>query len=232
MYLDLPDNLNLRERSCYLCGKQMDLSEFYARNHLLSPLRIMELWENETLEFFCCACYDSIQEQKTLSDSKRILKIEEREALRLIERRLGMSIPLVKTLDFQVGFTIDEGRLSGLSLFRTQISEIPDLLNKLSSLKKLNLAFNDLTKLKKSICALSNLRILNLSGNKIRTISKEIANLQHLRELDLSYNNLTELPFTIGALYRLRRLNLIQNEITELPHSFQFLKRNGLKILR
>ncbi|MFO8017872.1 MAG: leucine-rich repeat domain-containing protein [Promethearchaeia archaeon] len=231
MYLNLPDNLNLRKRYCYLCGDQMDFGEFYARNHTLSALRIMKLWENKNLEFFCCACYDSIQEQKNLSAPKHALDIEEREALKIIERRYKVFIPLVKSLDFQVGFIMDEGKVSGLSLFRCHISEIPNILPKFSSLKKLNLAWNDLTKLDKSICSLYNLRILNVSGNKIKEISKDIANLQHLREFNLSYNNLTALPFTIGALYRLRHLNLIQNEISETPHILQFLRRIGLKIL-
>ena len=180
---------------------------------------------------FFSTSYNSFQKQKQLSDSKNTLDIEEREVLKILERKYQISIPLVKTLYFKVGFTIKKGKVNGLSLFRVPIYKEPEFLTNLSSLEKLNFAHTKLEKVGKSICSLSSLKILNLRGNQINHISKDIANLQNLRDLNLSYNQLAELPFTIGSLYRLRFLNLIHNDIQQLSHIFQFLKRNGLKVL-
>ena len=38
------------------------------RNKTISKERLIELWENDTLEFYCCLCYDTLVKKQELQE--------------------------------------------------------------------------------------------------------------------------------------------------------------------
>lgn len=80
-------------------------------------------------------------------------------------------------------------------------SVFPPVLNKLSTLQKIDLSENSIEKFKDG----------------------DFSDLKDLEELDLSRNNLTYLPPSIGELKKLKKLNLSGNKIKYLPKEFENL---------
>ena len=123
---------------------------------------------------------------------------------------LGSSLdrwhPLTFTLDLSdkgiTAITEEEGQL---------------LVSNYSSLRKLDLSGNQLTRLPASIGGLSTLIGLMLSDNHLTSLPKEIGNLSRLKYLWLSGNQLTRLPAQTGGLTKLVGLVLKRNRLVNLP---------------
>lgn len=102
-----------------------------------------------------------------------------------------------------------------LNLYNKKIANITDLegLEKIGSLKVLNLQFNNITRIE-GLDHLANLKELGLSFNLIETISgiEELKNLEHL---DLSSNNIHSIE-GIDHLTNLKFLDLRNNDIDEI----------------
>ena len=64
---------------------------------------------------------------------------------------------------------------------------------------------------------LSQLRELHLAGNQLTGIPSELGQLTRLRELDLSDNKLTGIPPELGQLTQLQYLYLDSNQLTGIP---------------
>ena len=103
-----------------------------------------------------------------------------------------------------------------------------DYMNYISTLKELDLTFNQLTSLPEGINNLTNLEKLDSYFNKLTSL-EGIENLTNLKEFSSSHNNLTSLPDWIGNLKNLVRLYLENNELTTLPESIGNL--TNLKVL-
>ena len=84
---------------------------------------------------------------------------------------------------------------------------------------------NKLTELPDSIARLKSLKILNLSGNKLTTLPDSISQLKELTTLRLGENEFTTVPESICQLKDLTTLDLADNELTELPESIEQLKK-------
>jgi Leucine-rich repeat (LRR) protein len=70
------------------------------------------------------------------------------------------------------------------------VTELPESIGNLHTLKQLYVTGNRLVSLPKSIGKLWNLKILNTSANLLTTLPKEIANLENLESLDISQNSI------------------------------------------
>ncbi len=234
MSFKFPDNKSNKEfknRKCFQCKKHIDFGEYYIRNKKRNIKRLIELWENDILEFYCCLCYDKYVENEHKYKLKESLIEKEREILKLLKLKLSIEIPIVNEIQYNtVGITILNKHITGLGLFKC-IDFFPEEITMLTSLKKLNFAWNFLKKLPKSICNLKSLKELDLIGNKLTSLPKEIGKLSCLEELDLSINELTSIPNTLGELTSLKTLNLIHNKIITLPENLKDLELRGLKIL-
>lgn len=89
----------------------------------------------------------------------------------------------------------------------------------MSSLLFLDVHFNELQGLPRSIGMLTNLEYLNLSSNfsDLTELPDTFGDLTNLQELDLSNNQIRELPLTFRRLKNLYKLNLEENPIVIPP---------------
>jgi len=104
-----------------------------------------------------------------------------------------------------------------LNLEWFRLTNLPDSIGNLSSLKRLYLSNNLLTALPDSIGNLISLQGLDLSRNRLTTIPDWIGNLGSLQILELRANQLTTIPDCIRNLSSLRVLQLGENQLTEIP---------------
>jgi Leucine-rich repeat (LRR) protein len=121
-----------------------------------------------------------------------------------------------------------------------EFSSIPDEIELLSNLEKLDLNSGKIHKISEKITKLSKLKFLRLSWNKLKCIPKElwelnleelslseneisilnaenIKNSSSLKELDLSKNKLSGIPNTFAKFTKLKKLNLEKNELSSIP---------------
>lgn len=232
MDFKFPNNEEYRKRTCFLCKKNIEIGEFIVRNKIINEQHLIELWQNDKLEFYCCLCYETLNERNRLEHLQNKLDLKEREILKILEKRYKIKLPLVLEIKYNtIGFIEKDGTIIGLGLFRGGLQEVPEELTELTNLEVLNLAWNRIELIPDSISSLLNLKELDLIGNKISHISKNIGKLPSLIELDLSFNCLETIPETIGDLSSLKVLKLIRNNITRLPESLKLLETKGVQIL-
>ncbi|MBD3216180.1 MAG: hypothetical protein GF311_26440 [Candidatus Lokiarchaeota archaeon] len=232
MSFQFPKPRDFKKRMCYQCKRPIEFGEFYFKNKDLSKERVIELWQCDSLEFYCCLCYDNLKRKREAEYLRNQLSKKERDILKILEIRLGRTLPLLPSISYNsVGFSIDNGTISGLSLFKMGLYEFPEVFTHLKNLHTLNLAWNFLEYLPESISSLKNLRELDLIGNHILEIPDTISELKQLEVLDLSFNKIQSVPNGVGSMESLRLLKLIRNKITQIPQSVSHLEKNGLKIL-
>ena len=111
-----------------------------------------------------------------------------------------------------------------LDLNGTNISEVPESITRLSSLKRLDLSYTNIREVPESITHLTNLQWLSLRGSNIRKVPESIGNLSSLQALDLSYTNIREVPESIGNLSSLRMLSLHDCHLKAIPYSLVTLE--------
>ncbi|TFF89318.1 MAG: hypothetical protein EU548_07675 [Promethearchaeota archaeon] len=109
--------------------------------------------------------------------------------------------------------------LKELWLHSNRIPSLPESIGNLKSLKELHLFDNKLTTLPESIGDLKSLEELSLSRNSITTLPESIGNLSSLKSLSLGYNSLSTLPESISNLSSLKSLSLYNNKFTTFPES-------------
>jgi Leucine-rich repeat (LRR) protein len=83
------------------------------------------------------------------------------------------------------------------------------------SLKQINLSYNSLMRVPRSLCSasLTKLEKIDLSNNELAAIPEEIALLTNLQDLNLDNNLLVSLPEAIGGLKNLKALSLKENKL-------------------
>ena len=123
-----------------------------------------------------------------------------------------------------VGMSIEGEYLSCLSeagdcasLSGKWLTQVPDLLCHLTSLKELDLSHNRLIVLPDWMSNLTSLTSLNLSDNWLIGMPDWIGNFTSLTSLNLSYNGLIGMPDWIGNLTSLTSLDLSSNQLIGLP---------------
>jgi hypothetical protein len=109
------------------------------------------------------------------------------------------------------------------------LNELPQNLEQLSQLVKLNLYNNKLTSLSDDITTLKHLVDLDLSSNKLTSLNPNISKVQYLHLLNLNKNELRTLPEDFGNLENLKVLYLRNNYLEQMPRSITRLK--NLKVL-
>jgi Leucine-rich repeat (LRR) protein len=102
---------------------------------------------------------------------------------------------------------------------------IPDSIQNLTCLTKLNLHSNHISNIPSGIGNLVNLEALGLINNNLKGLPPEIGNLTHLTSLYFQINNYSRFPVEIFNLVNLTRLGIIQSELTVLPADIQNLTK-------
>lgn len=115
-------------------------------------------------------------------------------------------------------------KLEVLEISNNQLSEFPEFICDITSLKKLNLGHNQhITSIPMAIQHLTKLESLSLPSNAIAIIPSELAQLL-LTKLDLGSNRITEIPDFIYSLFSLEDLSLAFNEISKVSPKIKYLK--------
>ena len=112
------------------------------------------------------------------------------------------------------------GRLSALrvlSLADNQLMSLPAEIGLLASLTYLDLGENQLTSVPAEVWQLTSLTWLDLSENQLTSVPAEIGQLTSLEWLGLGGNQLTSVPAEIWHLTTLMRLDLSDNQLMSLP---------------
>ncbi|MBU2525138.1 MAG: leucine-rich repeat domain-containing protein [Bacteroidetes bacterium] len=109
--------------------------------------------------------------------------------------------------------------LEFLNLSHNQITELPDQISQIKTLRDLKLSHNtlDLSQTFFALSELPKLRALWLDFNEIARLPEEVATLSQLQYLYLDGNKLTALPSAMRRLERLLVMHAAQNRFTELP---------------
>ena len=106
-------------------------------------------------------------------------------------------------------------KVRSINCERNSIASLPeDVGLKLTSVTKLSLGSNVLTRLPDSLCKMTTLKSLRLEKNKIEYVPDAIGDLVRLEELVLSDNRVRALPKSVGGLTKLTRLDLSRNRLT------------------
>ena len=114
--------------------------------------------------------------------------------------------------------------------FSGKISELPDCINRLKTLKVLNLSYMGLTELPEWIGNLTELEELIIRHNRITELPDSICNLIQIKGLSLNHTDLIKLPVGIGNLKNLEWLDIHGTYVEELPRSLANIP--NLKSLR
>ncbi|CAH0560154.1 unnamed protein product [Brassicogethes aeneus] len=130
-------------------------------------------------------------------------------------------------LDRVTGANLDVTNVHQLKWTRSEIVDVSDLLVKPNQLKKLDLAYNNLTKLQdhqfKDYVSLNE---LNISNNAIVDLPRYVFSNLNLSKLCLAHNNLIALPFQVfKPMQHMHMLDLSYNHLaTILDHFFMLNK--------
>lgn len=165
-------------------------------------------------EEICPYCKNS-----TFSGEMKVLQSES-EDIKLLEQKIGVSIPMVTILKPRnSGYTSDGSHVVGLSFSEKGLTNLPKELNNLKYLQFIELRFNQLKSLPKFFGNFDHLKHLFLGYNQLTSLPKTLGNLKSLEMLNLEFNKLNSLPETIGDLINLKYLDLGVNPLKSLPNS-------------
>ncbi len=171
-----------------------------------------------------------------LENNPKLKKEMENLNMKLLEYKLAILVKLIDLGDQEARIiselpeTIEKLNNINLLNFRyLNLTEIPEITWKLTSLKIIDLTNNKITKLPKTIGILNKITNLNLGFNNLTKLPKEIINMTSLRALDLTGNKITEFPEVICNLPLLQYIYLKDNNIKELPKTIE--KLNEPKVL-
>ncbi|TFF88737.1 MAG: hypothetical protein EU548_08490 [Promethearchaeota archaeon] len=180
----------------------------------------------------CPKCGESLPDLKssgkTLSPQKDE-KYNEFNYLELLSAEIGKDIPLrEKIKSNEVGYKIENGKITGISLPGCRLKSLPPLHTPLPSLKVLFLNQNRFKTVPAEIKYMTSLERLRLDHNQLEILTSEINKNSTLRVLKLDSNNISEVPI-MDSLESLEFLSLSRNNIKNIHNSIGFL--SNLKYL-
>jgi Leucine-rich repeat (LRR) protein len=114
--------------------------------------------------------------------------------------------------------------LTKLDLQNNPLDELPASFGQLENLDWLNLNYNRFVDFPKVICQLPKLKGLFFDHNGLSSLPEEIKQLKELTNLTFSHNQFQHFPLAVLKLEKLNRLNLSYNQIDDIPENFFELK--------
>ncbi|VDP93161.1 unnamed protein product [Echinostoma caproni] len=118
--------------------------------------------------------------------------------------------------------------LRKLNLARNQIGDLSQVTDNWPKLEYLNVSYNQLAQLPSGMTRLTSLRKLYVNNNRLTFagIPSGIGKLQDLEIFDASYNELENIPESLCRCGRLKRLNLNCNRLLTLPDAIHYLRES------
>ena len=118
------------------------------------------------------------------------LILEQPESLKILEITIGETIPIVNEInEYSFGIQIENKRIIGLSLANCDLTEFPEPITKITTLKILTLKRNMIMKIPESIGNLTSLESLDLRYNKLESLPDSFWKLKSLKDLLMKGNN-------------------------------------------
>lgn len=118
------------------------------------------------------------------------LILEQPESLKILEILIGVTIPIVNEInEDSFGIQIENREIIGLGLANCDLTEFPEPITKITSLKILTLKRNMITKIPESIGNLTSLESLDLRNNRLETLPYTFWKLKKLKDLYMEGNN-------------------------------------------
>ena len=129
------------------------------------------------------------------------------------------------------GVTMEDGRVVQLDMEDFDLTgALPAEVGRLSALRVLSVAGNELTSVPAEIGQLASLEKLHLDHNRLTKVPAEIGRLTSLKELWLGGNHLASVPAGIGRLTSLKVLDLHINKLTSVPAKIGRLRAVGCDV--
>ncbi|HEY0087546.1 MAG TPA: hypothetical protein VGB37_01815, partial [Candidatus Lokiarchaeia archaeon] len=94
------NTIPFRNRICFKCKKAIDLADYLVRNKSFKEEKLVKLWENNNLEFYCCLCYDDLTKQNQKEKMFNNLNEKSKEIIKILEKRTKKEIPIVSDLKY------------------------------------------------------------------------------------------------------------------------------------
>lgn len=169
------------------------------------------------------------------------LEPEEAEAIIKLEEKFDHHFIIDFDMDYweyeKLVLSFKNKRVIKLQIFGSQLSEIPEEIRWLKSIRILYLCENEFKKIPDWICNLRQLEVLDVSCCELEYITEEIGCLVSLKKLELSWNHIEKIPESIGKLENLEICKIGYNVIEYLPESMGeltnlrelYLNSNSLK---
>ncbi len=175
-----------------------------------------------TPEYFSCESCNRRFKIQEIPPAK-----EEADALKVMER---------VCLEQEPNYEIRAGRVTGLSLELGRLMRLPEKIGNFTALEHLNLMRNNLFILPQIVQKLQSLKSLDLDTNRFIEVPEEVFELPNLEYLNLNHNYISQLPSKIQNLTKLKGLQIRGNRLKELPEeicnlpclNYLFLTRNPL----
>ncbi|MFX1236986.1 MAG: leucine-rich repeat domain-containing protein [Promethearchaeota archaeon] len=158
------------------------------------------------------------------------LKPNEQKIIVEIEGLLNIALPIYEKEipTDELGLVIENGFITMLSLCGGDLESIPESLFELTHLKSLNLQYNPIAKLSKSIAKLKFLEKIALTD--VAELPNTMANLKELRELEILTYRMEKLPSSFKKLNNLQILTIESNIFIEGISSLKNLKELDLTL--
>src|SRR5579863_5439376 len=102
-----------------------------------------------------------------------------------------------------IGYCVENDAVVALSLRYCALDALPDSLDQLPNLQRLDVSGNQLTSLPECLGNLLQLKKLYVDHNQLTSLPASLGNLRHLEEIHLDANQLASLPKNIGQLTNL-----------------------------
>jgi Leucine-rich repeat (LRR) protein len=194
----------------------------------LTALQVLSLADNAFKEFpaICCFGDEGVmkEEKKGVGFDVSSLGINEHEVK--IVWSPGIPHQSLQDLDLsgnqlhQVHKAVARiSQLKALNVAKNQLSKLPPDFRGLEDLVKLDMSNNDFNVFPNDVWACTKLEVLRFAHNRIKEIPPLIENLKLLQELDLSFNNITDLPVQLGTLRYLTKPCFQGNILQGIPHN-------------
>jgi len=113
--------------------------------------------------------------------------------------------------------------LTRLRLDRNLLSKLPDEMCELVSLKDIRLSCNSLMEIPFSMTALLSLSVFEATNNCFEEIPLIARYWPNIRSINLASNSILTVPPWISELVKLRKLNLSENQLQMVPTSVVYL---------